>query len=100
MRVDPGACKFITDIEVSSEDGMTFEVNIESNCPNVKKLSEDIREIQLFDAIATPITENEIFIKSGVHLAHAACPMPVALVKICEAAGALALKKEVCMRFE
>jgi len=68
MRVDAGVCRFVTDITGTSEDGMTICLRIESNCPSVKKLADDLKTIGLFDAIATPITENPLFVKCAEHL--------------------------------
>jgi len=53
----------------------------------------------VFDAIAKPITENTLFVDCAKYLEHAACPIPVALVKVCEPCGGLALKRNVEFRF-
>ena len=99
LKVDAGVCRFVTDIVGTSEDGMTVVMKIESGCPSVKKLAADLGEISVFDAIATPITENPLFVKCAEHLPHAACVVPSALVKVCEVLGDLCLKKDVSFRF-
>lgn len=99
MKVSAGACRFVTEIKASSDDYTTVILNITSDCPAVKKLAEALKEMGVMDAVATPIIENPVFIECGKHLSHAACPVPFALVKACEAAGELALKKDVSLEY-
>ena len=99
MKVDAGVCRFITNIVGITDDGMNIRLSIESGCPSVKKLGEELKEVMVFDAISTPITENPIFVACAKNLPHAACVIPSALVKVCEVAGDLGLKKEVTLQF-
>ena len=100
MNVDAGACMFKTIIEGSCEDGMTVSLKFDGGCPAVKKLASNMKEANVFEAIATPITENVVFMKCASILTHACCPIPIAIVKICEACGELALKKPVSLSYE
>jgi hypothetical protein len=100
MNVDAGACKFKTTITGECDENFDISLKIENGCPAVKKLASELTSVNVFEAIATPINENIIFIKCGATLTHAACPLPVAIVKVCEAAGDLALKKPVTMTYE
>ena len=99
MNVDPGVCRFITNIKAKCEDGMTVEFDITSGCPAIKKLANEFKSVGVFDAVAMPINENVLFTECAKYVLHSACPIPVALVKVCEVAGDLGLKKEVSMRF-
>jgi len=99
MKVDAGVCRFITNIVGSTDDGMTIRLSIESGCPSVKKLAAELKEVMLFDAISTPITENPLYVACAKTLPHAACVIPSALVKVCEVAGDLGLKREVKLQF-
>jgi len=100
MIVDAGACKFKTTITGECDENFNVSLKIEGGCPAVKKLASALTSVNVFEAIATPINENIVFIKCGEMLTHAACPLPVAIVKVCEAAGDLALKKPVTMTYE
>jgi len=101
MEVNPGVCSLKTTIEAESEDMMNIVFMISSDCPHVMDLAAALKEkeITVFDAIARPIIENKLFIECSKHLEHAACPIPVALVKVCEPVGGLALKRTVEFRF-
>ncbi|MDR0198798.1 MAG: hypothetical protein LBI08_03545, partial [Methanomassiliicoccaceae archaeon] len=52
------------------------------------------------DAVSTSIIDNEIIRKCSELLPHPACPVPCAIVKACEVAGDLAVKKGVVFTFE
>ena len=47
----------------------------------------------------SPFTENIVY-RTCSCLPHVACPVPCSMVKAGEAAGMLALKKDVSMKFE
>ena len=53
--VDPGVCRFIATIEVSKIDRQKVAVEITSNCQNIARFRELIREINGYD----PITPEE-----------------------------------------
>ena len=99
LTVDAGACRFITTIGASSEDGMTVLLNIETDCPNVKKLAENMKEADAMDAVYSKISENRVLMRCYEFIPHPACPIPCALVKACEVACDLALKREVSFKF-
>lgn len=99
IELNAGACKFITKIDAKCEDGMTVQLNIESTCPNVKELAKNIKGMDVMEAITTPIMDNPMYKQCSEYIIHAACPVPMALVKACEAAGDLCLKKDVTMKY-
>ena len=99
LKVSPGVCGLETVITVVSEDGDEANVTVESACSAVKKMAE---------AMEQPLSAYEIcFLKPGQgpvyeaaeQLAHAACPVPAAVVKAVEAECGLALPKNVTFEF-
>lgn len=99
LVVEAGVCRFTTTINASSDDGMTVIFNIETGCPNVKKLAENFKEADGMDAVYSKILENGVMKKCNEFIPHPACPIPCALVKACEVACDLALKREVSFKF-
>ena len=83
----------------ASDDMMSVNVVIESNCPMVQKLSP-IEGINPYEAIGTPFTESEIYKKAAECLRHTACPVPCGIVKAVEAESGMGLKKPVKIDFE
>ena len=99
MNVDPGVCRFMTVIKAKCEDGMTVELDITSGCPAISKLGKEFKSIVSFEAVSMPLNSNPLFVECAKHVLHAACPVPVALVKVCEVAGDLGLKKDVTLKY-
>ena len=97
--VDPGVCKLKTEIVATMDENMDIVYSISSECPNVKKIIGQISNVPVFDVIKTPFVENPIYVICG-NLPHAACPVPCAIVKAGEAAGELALGKNVTIEFQ
>ncbi|MBQ7978354.1 MAG: hypothetical protein IKQ93_06495 [Candidatus Methanomethylophilaceae archaeon] len=86
-------------IATASDDMMSVNVVIESNCPMVQKLTP-IEGINPYEAIGTPFTESEIYKKAAECLRHTACPVPCGIVKAVEAESGMGLKKPVSITFE
>ncbi|MBR6910766.1 MAG: hypothetical protein IKN41_02785 [Candidatus Methanomethylophilaceae archaeon] len=86
-------------IATASDDMMSVNVVIESNCPMVQKLTP-IEGINPYEAIGTPFTESEIYKKAAECLRHTACPVPCGIVKAVEAEYGMGLKKPVSITFE
>ena len=86
-------------IATASEDMMSVNVVIESNCPMVQKLTP-IEGINPYETIGTPFTESEIYKKAAECLRHTACPVPCGIVKAVEAESGMGLKKPVSITFE
>ncbi len=99
INVNPGICGFDCKIQAEQSGKRAARVAITgSDCTMIQKLSENLPEIHLQD-LFVPLTRNLIFIgaeKAGCHLA---CPVPVAIVKACEVALGLAVKKDAAICF-
>jgi hypothetical protein len=100
LTVDPGVCRFRTRIVAHLNDGIiTF--NIDSDCPHVNKISGQLSNgVEQFDAIKMPFSANPIYEACGKVLAHAACPVPSAMIKSAEVAAGLGLKRPVRFEFD
>jgi len=45
VKVDPGICGLKSKITVEASDMMSAKVSIESDCPDIRKIGENIQEI-------------------------------------------------------
>ncbi|MGD0056654.1 MAG: hypothetical protein ABSB83_02220 [Methanomassiliicoccales archaeon] len=99
MKVDPGVCRFKSRI-VGSPEGTIVHLKIESDCPCVQELAEELMSVDSFEALKMPYSNNLVYTKSGKVLNHSTCPVPMAILKCIEAAAGLALKKNVRVEFE
>ncbi|MBQ7622060.1 MAG: hypothetical protein IJV02_06580 [Candidatus Methanomethylophilaceae archaeon] len=99
-NVQAGVCGMTSKIiATASDDMMSVNVVIESNCPMVQKLTP-IEGINPYEAIGTPFTESEIYKKAAECLRHTACPVPCGIVKAVEAESGMGLKKPISITFE
>lgn len=99
LTVEAGACCFKTVVIATMDEEMNITYKIKSECPNVRAVGKTFGTIPVFDVIATPFTENAIY-KACSELPHVACPVPCAMIKAGEAAGEMALKKDVTYRYD
>lgn len=101
VTVDPGVCKLKTVIVAKPTDdmmGVTFE--IKSECPNIRKLAEAVKEINPYEVVGNKMTDNAIYRAAGEIVPHAACPVPCAMLKAMEAGAGLGLKRDVHFTIE
>lgn len=93
-RINAGICGFTTTVRTHSE-GAAMKVRIESECEHIKKLAEALTEVDPYREItfrgAGPLT----YELAREHCAHAACPIPVGILKAIEVEAGLALPKDV-----
>ena len=99
LTVDAGACRFLTKISTVCQDDMTVRFTIESDCPSVRKLADALGGADAVETVSSRIFDNPIMAKCNEFIPHPACPVPCALVKACEVAADLAVKKNVSFVF-
>ena len=99
LTVEAGVCGFKTVVIAAMDDEMNITYKIKSECPEVRAMAKELEPMALFDVIASPFTENIVY-RSCSCLPHVACPVPCSMVKAGEAAGELALKKDVSLKFD
>jgi hypothetical protein len=101
VTVDAGVCRFITVIKATgSDDYMSVDLVIESDCPNVKKLAGAVGTVDAMDTVSSQIVVNKLMNVCSEFIPHPACPIPSAIVKACEVAADLGLKRDVTFKFE
>ncbi len=99
-NVQAGVCGMTSKITATvSEDMMSVNVVIESNCPMVRSMSP-IEGVNPYEAIGTPFTESEVYKKASECLKHTACPVPCGIIKAIEAESGMGLKRPVSISFE
>lgn len=100
VTAEPGICGFPCIIKAHKMDARMVALEIaESDCDQIKRLSERVSEISLKDLFA-PISRNPVYVsaeKSGCHLS---CVVPVAVIKAAEVAMEMALPREAHIRFK
>lgn len=92
-----GNCGFNTQV-TTKMDGKVCKVQMTSDCAAIQRLAEALTEVEPFKEIsfkrAMPKT-HELGIK---HCTHAACPVPVGIIKAIEIEAGLALPTDVSIK--
>lgn len=96
VEVDAGICGFVSIITAESQDMQKVRLVFKTSCPNLKPLEEQgPLEIDAYNDAFGPVGETESYGILRPHVRHAACPVPMAMVKAVEAAAGLALPRDV-----
>lgn len=93
--VNPGVCGFNTILKINSEDMQNADVEITTECPNVKSMEQELKELDGYVECFAKFGDSRIFEAARKHCRHAACPVPTAIIKGVEAACGLALPRDV-----
>ena len=96
-EISSGVCGHTTTVEASM-DGKVCKLNITSDCKAIQKLAEELPEVnpmlEISSKRATPQT-----LQMGLkHCYHAACHVPVGIIKAVEVASKLALPKDAFIK--
>jgi hypothetical protein len=103
VRVRAGACGFLTRIRAERENGREVRIELESDCESVQDLGFVLAELcplGMKDVISTNPEKNQVFRAAIDRLPHAACPVPVAILKVSEVALGLNVPSPVTIEFE
>ncbi len=92
--IHAGNCGYITTVEATLDGDRRVLLRIESNCKAIQRLAEHLQAVDPYEEISfrrgMPKT-----IETGIqHCSHAACPVPVGIIKAVEVAAGLALPGE------
>jgi hypothetical protein len=100
VDVDPGVCGLTSKIRIRSQDMQHATVEIESQCPDIQSLAEELGELDGYSEVFNKVGNSPVYELARKHCRHAACPVPMALVKGVEAAIGAALPKNVVVNIE
>src|SRR5512135_183839 len=96
-EVFAGVCGFVTRIEARME-GELCNLEIQSDCEAIQRLAGDLQQVNPYKEIsarrAVPAT-----LQAGMKFCtHAACPVPVGIIKAVEVEAGLAIPKDVVIK--
>jgi len=101
VTVDAGVCKFKTVIFAKSNpDTGMVDLEIQSDCPNVLKMSWGIASVCPYTEVEAEMNKTDVYKRASETLPHAACPVPCGMIKAIEVAGGLGLKRDVTIKIE
>ena len=95
VAVDPGVCGLRSKITVESSDMMSAKVSIVTDCPDIRKIGENIREIDSMKDVFAKFGDSTVYRLGREFCRHGTCPVPGAILKGVEVACGLALPEDV-----
>lgn len=98
VEISSGICGFKTRVHVKKTDQRTVEVSIETDCPNIKKVTGGVRVVKPFKELFCKLHETETYISLINGVSHPACLVPSGVLKGIEVEAGMALPKESYIR--
>lgn len=92
-----GICGFTTHVEATS-DGSLVNLSIESECKAINTLAGELAQVEPFKEISAKRNLPKTLEMGIKHCTHAACPVPVGIIKAVEIEAGLALPKDVSIK--
>jgi hypothetical protein len=92
-----GGCGFSTTVEATM-NGKTCALVITSDCESIRRLAQELTQVQPLQEISARRATPETLQKGIAHCAHAACPVPVGIIKAVEVEAKLALPADVIIK--
>jgi len=96
-EIHSGICGFNTTVRTSM-DGKVCKVSIESECQAIQKLAAELTEVEPFQEISFRRNQPKTFEMGAKYCSHAACPVPVGIIKAIEVEAHLALPADVTIK--
>jgi hypothetical protein len=92
-----GNCGFNTQVETTM-DGKVCKIQITSECAAIRRMAEELTEVEPFKEISFKRAMPKIHEMGHKYCTHAACPVPVGIVKAVEIEARLALPTDVSIK--
>jgi hypothetical protein len=98
VTVEAGVCGYKAAITAEKTSGYNVRIEIESDCPHVQKIAPEPLDVDAIKQIGLRGGLPSLLEGAYACCAHAACPVPSALIKAVEVAAGLALPGDVTMK--
>ena len=96
-EIFPGNCGHVTTVEAKM-DGKLCNISITSECPAIQRLAEQLKQVNPYNEISFRRSMPEILQKGAQFCTHAACPVPVGIIKAVEVEAKLALPMDAVIK--
>ncbi len=70
VNVAPGICGLHTKIHIDSKNGQNAEIDIKTECPNLKPLEDELKSADGFSECFGKMCESEIFKAASKYCKH------------------------------
>lgn len=92
-----GVCGFSTVVETRVE-GKVCHIAISSECEAIQRLAQELTQVNPFQEISFRRSVPQTLQMGAKYCTHAACPVPVGIIKAVEVESGLALPADVSIK--
>jgi len=96
-EIASGICGHTATVEATKE-GKVCKLTITSDCQAIQNLAKDLTEVDPYQEISCKRAIPQTLQMGQKHCFHAACPVPVGIIKAIEVASGLALPKDATIK--
>lgn len=96
-EIHSGACGYTAIVETKMH-GKVCQVAIESDCKAIQKMAAELTEVEPFKEISSRRQVPKTLEMGIKHCTHAACPVPVGIIKAVEIESGLNLPVDVSIK--
>ena len=93
----PGNCGFTTTVEATL-DGDICKLSIISECKAIQKMAQELTEVNPYQEISFRRNTPQILQMGAIYCTHAACPVPVGIIKAVEVEMGMTLPMDVTIK--
>ena len=93
-----GICGFSTEVDAQKDGSGQVELNIDSECKAIKRLAAELTQVDPFREFTYRGEGPQTFQLAAEYCSHAACPVPVGIIKAIEIEAGLALPADVSIK--
>ena len=93
-----GVCGFNTTVEADKDDSGQVQLSIESECKAINRLAAELNLVDPYREFTYKGEGPLTFEVAAEHCSHAACPVPVGIIKAVEIEAGLALPADVSIK--
>ena len=96
-EISSGICGHVTTVEATMDEKVC-KLNITSTCKAIQQIAVELPEVNPIQEISAKRAIPQTLQMGLKHCYHAACPVPVGIIKAVEVAGKLALPKDATIK--
>lgn len=93
-----GVCGFNTTVEANNDGLGQIQLTIESDCKAINRLAAELTQVDPYREFTYRGQGPLTFEKAAEYCSHAACPVPVGIIKAIEIEAGLALPADVSIK--
>jgi hypothetical protein len=93
-----GVCGFNTTVEAQKDGSGQVQLTIESECKGIQRLAAELTQVDPLREFTYRGEGPLTFEMAAEHCSHAACPVPVGIIKAVEIEAGLALPADVSIK--